>query len=309
MSGARRVTVSVVTHNSARVIGRALASVADAAAVVAVDNASRDETAAAILAARPDARVLGPGGNLGFGAGHNAGLAETRTEFVLLLNPDAALKPGALDALVAAADRYPNAALLGPAIYRADGRLETSHDLGLFERIAAGPRRDEAEPPAGDLSANFLSGAVLLGRVAALREIGGFDPAFFLYFEDDDLCLRLRRAGWTLVRVAAAAAEHAGGASSAPSAAMDRLKWTSFGWSRLAFEAKHRERAAARVTMFRLMLRHALRALGDGLIGRTGKRDRHLWTLSGMIAFARGRSAREAAGLTTPDAEPKSASS
>jgi len=307
MIAADAVSVVIVTHDSSAVVGRALASVAEVGEIVVVDNASADDTAAFVAGAAPRARILRLPTNTGFAFACNAGLGAATKPYVLFLNPDAALEPGALAALLEAAERYPNAALIGPSILRPDGGIEPSHDLGLFARIAAGARRDTAEPPAGDLSAEFLSGAVFLGRVAALRAVGGFDPDFFLYFEDDDLCWRLRQAGWTLVRAAAARARHAGGASAPPSAARERLKRLSFGWSRLHFEAKHRDEIALNRAALRLILRHLARALGNALLFRAARRDRNLWTALGMVARFRGVCARAAIGLTRPDGTLKSA--
>ena len=309
MIGPRDVSVVIVTHDSAGIVGRALASVRDAGEILVVDNASADDTPGTVARAAPGARVVSLSTNTGFAYACNAGLAAASRPFVLFLNPDAALEPGALQALLDAAARYPNAALIGPSILRPDGAVEPSHDLGLFARIAAGARRDAGEAPAGDLSAEFLSGAVLLGRVAALRAVGGFDPDFLLYFEDDDLCWRLRAMGWTLVRAAAARARHAGGASAPPSPARERLKRVSFGWSRLHFEAKHRDETAFARTALRLISRHVLRAIGNAVLLRGARRDRNLWTALGMSARLRGVSARDAVGLTRPEGATKSAAS
>jgi len=309
MSAADRASVVLVAHDSAQVIGRALASLPPGCEVIVVDNASTDATEAVARDAAPGLRFAALAGNAGFAFGCNVGLGQANREFVLFLNPDATLENGALDALVAAADRYPGAALFGPEIRRADGAVEPSHDLALHARETAGRRRDIGEPPVGDLSAEFLSGAVLLGRASALRQIGGFDDDFFLYFEDDDLCLRLRQAGWSLVRVAAAMARHLGGASAPASAARERLKRRSFGWSRLHFEAKHRDEIGFNRTALRLISRHLLRAFGNGLLWRMARRDRNFWTALGMIARLRGQGAFASVGLTRPDAPPKSAAS
>lgn len=307
MSRATKVSAVLVTHDSAGIVERALASLPAGVEIVVVDNGSRDDTIVRVKRAVPDAKIVALPGNFGFAHGCNAGLAASSRDFLLFLNPDAALRPGALKALMDAAQRYPQAGLFGPCILAPDGRVEPSHDLGLFARIGAGKRGDPAEPPAGDLSAEFLSGAVLFARASALRQVGGFDDDFFLYFEDDDLCRRLRDAGWSLVRVAAAVAEHAGGLSAPPSRIRERLKRLSFGWSRLHFEAKHGGEAALAASARRLMLRHGFRAFGNALLFRAARRDRNLWTLLGMLAYLRGSDAFAAVGLTRPGGATKSA--
>ncbi|MBM3557262.1 MAG: glycosyltransferase family 2 protein [Alphaproteobacteria bacterium] len=290
----RRVGVVLVTRDSAAVVGGALASVAQAAEIVVVDNASSDATCDLVGHASPQAKVLGNSTNEGFGCGCNRGVEALNTEFALILNPDAVLRPGAAEALVAAADRYPKAALLAPVIRRPDGEIEPSHDLDLFGRIASPKRFDPT--PEGDVSASFLSGAAFLARREAFRAVGGFDPAIFLYFEDDDLCWRLRAAGWELVRVASAEASHIGGASSAPAPALLRLKARHMGWSRLYFEAKHRSRAAAEASARALLRRHTWRAIGHLFTGRADKRARHAAMREGMLAFLAGRDAFDLRG-------------
>lgn len=185
-----RVTVVTVTYESARALPGFLASLPAGLDLVVVDNASRDEGAA--LAAAHGAQVLCNPVNRGFGAGCNIGLAAVRTEFALLANPDARLSAQAVEALVAAADLFPDATLFGPCILDEAGRRVRSWDAEQSRRRLL-PRRRDAEPwPEGPLCAEFLSGACLLVRVSAgLR----FDERFFLYYEDEDMCLRLLQAG------------------------------------------------------------------------------------------------------------------
>ncbi|MFO1189516.1 MAG: glycosyltransferase [Alphaproteobacteria bacterium] len=205
------------------------------------------------LAREPTATLIHNAVGLGFGNGCNCGIRWLERDFLLMINPDAELEPGALEALLAAADRYPEAGILGPTILNPDGTVEPSHDDGLFERR---PRR---LPPEGDLGR--LSGAALMVRKTALDEVGGFDPAIFLYYEDDDLCYRFRAKGWSLVRVAAARVRHVGGGSIG--SGWDRL-WEKFGmsWSRLYIEEKYHGRAAMRRIAWPNVARFAAKSLG-----------------------------------------------
>ncbi|MEO1315630.1 MAG: glycosyltransferase family 2 protein [Pseudomonadota bacterium] len=188
----RLVTVVIVTYRSAKVVPAALASVPSGVPVVVVDNDSRDPSAA--LAAAADATVVRNDRNLGFGTACNQGAAVARTPFILFLNPDARLRPGSLAKLVSTLLADGLVAAAGPILTTAGRvlrpRRATLLDLGEMPTFAAAPSTP--------CDVGFISGAAMLVRTDAFRAIGGFDERIFLYLEDDDLCVRLRSAGWRL---------------------------------------------------------------------------------------------------------------
>ena len=289
-----RVTVITVSHHSGRVIGACLASVAPAARVVLVDNASDDDTLAIAAGLLPSATLIRNRVNRGFGAGCNQGFARVETEFALLIGPDSTIDGASLADLVAAADAWPDAGLLGPAIVAPDGHIELSHDLGLFERMTAGRRLDADLSPEGPLCAGNLSGALLLVRMTALRQVGGFDPAIFLYYEDDDLCLRFAAAGWSLVLVPAARATHIGGGSSRLDLCYHWKKYWHYGWSRLHMEAKYRGRPRAAAIGLGALLRYAGKAVANALALKPAKAVRDAARFTGSAAWLLGLSAMPA---------------
>ncbi|WP_424813288.1 glycosyltransferase family 2 protein [Roseococcus sp. YIM B11640] len=283
---AQDVSVVIVAYNSAALLPSCLAAIPEECPVIVVDNASPDDSAAVAAAARPSAKVVRAGRNLGFGPGANAGFAEVTTEFGILLNADASLEPGTLDGLVAAARRYPEAAMFAPEIITPEGTMQFGHDLP-FRRL-----RGPVVEPVGDACCWYAGGSAMFLRMSVFRAIGGFDPEIFLYFEDDDICLRMRGAGHAIMHVAGVRVRHEGGASSAPSARLNWWKAFHQGWSRLHLEAKHHGRGAAwRLALGEypsLALKAAFRR-GD---------DRHeKWSgrAAGMMAWMRGRKAREIA--------------
>ena len=286
-----RVSAVVVAYNSAAVIGECLRSVALVREIIVVDNASTDETLEIVESARPKPAIVKIGENVGFGAAANEGLQRVTGEFALLINPDAALEPGALESLVAGADRYKRAAVLAPALVNAQGRIERSHDASLIEREGL-PRKRNDPPPEGDVCASFLSGAVMLLRKSALDEAGLFDPAIFLYYEDDDLCLRLRARGWSLVLVPDAVARHIGGASSPQSLETTWRKFWHMGWSRLYFERKHWGAAAARREGLRALARYTGKILVHFARSDRVKTTRDLARLCGTAGFLLGLKGR-----------------
>lgn len=210
---AASITPVLVTYNSETILDWSLPALRACADVVVVDNHSSDGTVDRAQALLPQARVVCLDSNLGFGRANNLGLATVQSDYALLLNPDAQLEPGALDALADAAARYPEAAILAPVLYDAPGQVGDFF-RGPFHAPACKP----APEPVGDLCADFVTGAAMLLNMRLMREVGFFDPWFFLYFEDDDLCLRVRRAGHPIIVVREARLQHRPKQSSRPSA-------------------------------------------------------------------------------------------
>ena len=191
--------------------------------VVLADNGSTDG-APERAAGRPGVRLVATGGNLGYGRAANAGVAQTAAPFVLVANPDVVFEPDALDTLLAAAERWLGAGAWGPLIRRPDGsrypsaRALPSLGRGIGHALfgwwwpgnpwTAAYRRERGEPVEG--LAGWLSGSCLLLRRSAFDQVGGFDPAYFMYFEDVDLCERLGRAGWQCVFVPTSGVTHEG---------------------------------------------------------------------------------------------------
>ena len=199
-------------------------------AIVVVDN-SRDEVSAELVRTEfPEARLLRPARNLGYGAAANLGVAACATEHVLVLNADTTLGPCSIAPLVDELDRHPRCAVVGPRLVDHEGRPQPScarfptcarvlvHETGLwklFRWTSLGPIRPFYEVAAAS-DVPWVLGAALAVRREAFLAVGGFDPAYFMYFEEVDLCRRLRDVGATTRCTPAAVIAHVGGASTAP---------------------------------------------------------------------------------------------
>ncbi|OIQ67754.1 N-acetylglucosaminyl-diphospho-decaprenol L-rhamnosyltransferase [mine drainage metagenome] len=245
-----QVTVISVCYNSMGVVPAMLASLPAETPVVIVDNASSDRPALEAAASAHGARLIRNEENRGFGVACNQGAAVADTEFLLFLNPDAALTPKALEALVGAAAQYPDAVVMNPRIEEADGSAYFKRSSVLLPRAAwlkrGWPERDCEVP--------VLSGAALFVRREDFEAIGGFDPLIFLYHEDDDLSLRLKVGRGRLMFIREAAVRHQGGRSSARSPEVAKLKAWHMGRSRIYAARKHGQNFAA------------TRAIGSALI-------------------------------------------
>ena len=232
-----RVCAILVNYNAGLELRRALQSIVDeldgiAWEAVVVDNGSSDGSTAIVEELAPQVRLLRNGDNVGFARGMNQGLAATTASRVLIMNPDCHLTSGALAAMSTELDRSPSCALVGPRILHPDGSLQGSArgdpDMltGLFGRSTllrrmfpalAVSRRNvvgTVGPDRESLTVDWLSGACMLARRDALESVRGFDERYFLYWEDADLCRRLRARGYHVRYVPNATAVHTVGQSS-----------------------------------------------------------------------------------------------
>lgn len=195
--------------------------------VVIADNGSTDGAPEAAERDFENVTLVRTGGNIGYGGGINRAVAELDPDidYIAIANPDVEWKPGSLDELLAAAQRWPRAGSLGPLIREPDGSVYPSArrvpDLvsgaghALFGAVwksnpwTAAYRADNAEP--SERPVGWLSGSCLLVRREAFDAIGGFDSRYFMYMEDVDLGDRLGTAGWLNVYVPGAEIVHTKG--------------------------------------------------------------------------------------------------
>ncbi|GAB3311817.1 glycosyltransferase family 2 protein [Geodermatophilus aquaeductus] len=221
--------VVAVTYSPGEALEGFVTSLAEATTrpvdVVLADNGSTDGVPEQVTARHPQVRLLRTGGNVGYGAAVNAGLAGAPGRYALVANPDVRFEPGAVDELLAVAGRWPRAATVGPAIRTPEGELYPSaRDLPRLSTGAghallgwAWPGnpwtaryRREREAPR-ERTAGWLSGSCFLVDLEAFAAVGGFDPGYFMYFEDVDLAERLGRAGYLHVYAPTAVVVHEGG--------------------------------------------------------------------------------------------------
>ncbi len=203
---------------------------------VVIDNASTDGSVDQVAGLDPRIRLLCNAENVGFGRGVNQGVAATAGAAVLILNPDARVTSGAVDRLLAELAAHPDCAVIGPAIVNDDGTFQGSArgdpDMvtGFFGRTtlltrlfpaSAAAKRNVMTPEAlalraagGSVPIDWVSGACMLVRRDVFQRVRGFDERFFLYWEDADLCRRLRAAGFTTRYCPGARVEHSVGQSS-----------------------------------------------------------------------------------------------
>ena len=286
------VSVVVVTYNALPWLERCLESVRGVETVI-VDHGSTDGTLELVRERFPELQLVEEE-NRGLAFGWNTGIARTSGRYVLLMNSDAWLDDGALDALVGCAGEHPDAAVVGPRLRYPDGRLQRSvrgyptlwrlaTEFFFLRRLAPRSRTLNAFYGAGFdhasvRDAEVLMGAVWLVRRAAIDEVGPADDTFFLFSEETDWAYRFTRAGWKLLFCPDAGATHVYAASHKGLLFTENLR------GQLRFLRKHRgERYAERA---RSLLLAALRLRGLVFRGARGRmyREGAAWLASGGVS-------------------------
>ncbi len=285
------IAAIIVSFESTGVLPTCLDALkAEGIAAFVVDNASNDNSCK--VASAYGATIISNIQNQGFGRGMNIGAAAANGfEYLLLLNPDAVISKGSMEALLLAAQRYPDAGILSPRILSEDGSI-------FF------PTKSLAAPylhnykgikvvPTGDCCAPFLSGACYLIRRDLFLQLGGFDPNIFLFYEDNDLCRRVIDAGHSVVYVHDAVISHAQGNSSKPAKGRRfKTRW-HYAWSEGYIAHKYN----LPNPLFKTFLRNGLKYLAALVTGNTQKMERYGGSAAGALAFLRGKTALKREGL------------
>jgi len=238
------LSVVIVSYNVQELLRQCLRSVLEAlegleAEILVVDNASTDGTVEALAPQFPQVRWIALERNVGFGRANNIGIAQARGRYILILNPDTLLQPDTLKTMLAYMEEHPEVGIAGCRVLNADGTFQASCRRGfptpwaaftklfglqrLFPRSRLFARynphfADECEVA----YAEVISGAFMLCRREALRQLQGFAPEYFFYGEDVDLCYRAHRLGWRIGYVGTTAIVHFKGESTKRSS-LDRI--------------------------------------------------------------------------------------
>ena len=191
--------------------------------VVVVDNNSGDQSPAMVTSGFPQVRLLLNPSNLGFAAGNNRAMEVARGDHLLLLNSDTRVEPGALGRMADFLSANPQVGAVGPKLLSEDGSVQLScgirpsllsefvnkmllHNLFPFYKLGRWHHRETRD-------VDWVMGACLLVRRQIVEEVGGLDPAIFMYHEDLDWCLRIRDSGWRISYFPFSSIHHLRGAS------------------------------------------------------------------------------------------------
>jgi N-acetylglucosaminyl-diphospho-decaprenol L-rhamnosyltransferase len=250
-----RLAILIVSYNSRSDLETVLRSLTETPPtvpheIVVVDNASTDSTPAYIRERWPGVRLIASESNLGFAQANNLGIRNTSSELVLLVNPDTIVSGSDVDRLVSVLESQPDVAVVGPRIVDGTGRAELSFGAmispwaELRQKILVRGNDRGVSPITAIVDrmtrrtrrVDWVSGACLLIRRQDLDQVGGFDPRFFMYAEDVDLCAAVRAQGRSVLFSAEPQVVHLRGRSGV--AAPERVR-QAYRRSQVAFYAKH----------------------------------------------------------------------
>lgn len=203
MKSSPAYSVVVVSYNSQFWLEKHLSFYLGCEQLIIVDNASSDTTCDYIAATLSNALLIQNSENRGFGAACNQGIAASSTPYVVLLNPDCVCTHNALDTLLTIAQSSQTIAIVAPQVLTKLGVPEVSYRMGL----PAWPAKDDT-PAQGLLCVEFVTGACFMMNKALTDTVHGFDETYFMYYEDEDLCLRLRSAGYSILVEPASQVQH-----------------------------------------------------------------------------------------------------
>jgi GT2 family glycosyltransferase len=279
------VDVVIVSYNTSALLRACLSSLDGCQLpirILVVDNASRDGSAAMVREQFPHVELIALDANLGFAGGTNCGLRQIAhfpgapAPYLLLLNPDTIVHPGALETMVAFLEAHPRVGLVGPRLLNPDGTPQAAafrfptllmifFDLFPPGELLPGrlygswwhgryPEERGTEPFAID----HPLGACMLVRQTTLAEVGPLDDRYFMYSEEVEWCWRIRHAGWAIWQVPTALVTHVGGAATSQ---FRHTMFVALWQSRDRFTARYHppwrlmlQRAIVRAGMVRLTL-------------------------------------------------------
>ncbi len=244
------LTIVTVNYGSSQLLAKCLESLRPALAtipaeILVYDNGSDDPGLPEILRTVPEARPISGKRRVSFGAANNACAAEALGAYFLFLNPDTTAKPGAIETLLAFMKSHARCGSAGPLLVDERGRIEFSfaRDPGILSEalMLLRKRLSGTSPPMMQNGGkpgkiDWISGAAMLVRREAFEQVTGFDEEYPLYFEDADLCRRMRRFGWQIAYCPDARIIHKRGGTQTDPIRQD----SKYRRSQLRYYRKHR---------------------------------------------------------------------
>ena len=257
--------------------------------IIVVDGASADGSADMVAGAFPEVELVRCDENVGFPRGNNMGLARATGRYLLLLNPDTIVQPGALQTLLAYLEAHADVGLVGAQLLNPDGSIQHSRyrfprlSTGFFESTWLQPYAPQRlldhyylrdQPSDRPVEADWLNGACLFTRREIAATIGGLDEAYFMYSEELDWCRRLKTAGWRIVYVPEAQIIHYVGQSSEQAVTARHI---NFNRAKLRYFRKYHGALAAGLLRLFLLKSYLWQILVEGAKGMAGHKRELRW--------------------------------
>jgi GT2 family glycosyltransferase len=285
------VSLSIVSFNTRDLLRECLASLQERAGeadleITVVDNGSTDGSVEMVRAHFPQVLVVEAGENLGYGRANNLALQNARGDFVWILNSDTTIEPGAIADMAAWMEAHPKCGAIGSRLILPDGTTQPScagdpslwavfcEQTFLYKLLPGGRYTGSyAMTNLTDWSYDEprsvpqVCGASLFVRRETWRATGGFDPSYFMYFEDTDWCVRAREANWEIWFLPQSRVRHHLGASSGGSWRTRAMMVFHYNLGRLLFFGRRRGPRVARALKYLLCLGALARLLAWAILG------------------------------------------
>jgi len=233
--------------------------------IIVVDNNSTDGSVEAIKARYPKVKVIAQKHNLGFGKANNIGANASTGEYLFFVNNDTIFTEDIIEPFSLFLKENPSCGAVGPLLVNADGTYQ--HSYGYFPSIINEWRVQKETKAIKSIPTNFnpqevdwVSFAAVMIPRNVFGQISGFDERYFMYFEDADVCLRLKEIGYSTIYYPAHSLVHLGGASWSPKN-IDAIRY-EYRRSQLLYYSKHISLWQTFLLRFYLLLKHILLLIG-----------------------------------------------
>ena len=222
MGVAMDLSIIIVSWNTSGLLRQCLNSIYETSCrfsfeVIVVDNGSSDDSVSMVEECFPSVILLKNGKNLGFACANNQGLATGQGRYFMLLNSDTIVLPGAVDALVEAANRHPEVGVIGPKLLNMNGTLQqswSSFPSFVSELVGRNFRIRRPVPDVPNMyDVDWIMGACMLVRSETIQDVGKMDEDYFFYSEETDWCFRIKKKNWKVWYLASTEIYHVGGGS------------------------------------------------------------------------------------------------
>jgi O-antigen biosynthesis protein len=274
-----KLSVIIVTYNSEKFLKDCLESVFSQQTdfsfkVIIVDNGSYDNSIPLISENFPKTEIIQNSNNVGFASANNQGVRHSEAEFILFLNPDTILKKNALQTLFDFLLLHPQAGVIGPKIFDADGLLQRTgisfpsawnliSEITLLDKIFPysklfGGHRKLYLNPEQVNEVDFLQGSCLMVPRKVLDAVGLLDEKFFMYFEETDLCFRVIKKDYKVIYVPDSEIIHIGGSGVSY---YDKRRLLLYHESYVRFLKKHYSQVRQAIIILLLFVRAVLRGI------------------------------------------------
>ncbi len=289
----KNLTIIVLAYNSSKVIKSCLENLNfEKYQVVVVDNASKDDTVELVKKSFPQVHIVELPKNIGYGNGNNVALKDVKTEFALILNPDAMMFEKDIETVLEVMKKNPQVAMAGPMVLDQYpfNKNEFDEKLAHMNRDLETIKRIHYKKIDGNFSVRFLIGAALFMKISVMQKIGFFDKEIFLYYEDDELCGRVMTNGYHNFLVPVATAFHIGGGgkSSGSSLKVTYKKSWHLTWSKMHWKDLRQGKLRAKRSAFKFVLVYLVKTLVFALRFDLEKMVKNFGACTGAAAFFAG---------------------